>query len=109
MPRSTQPAAAGPSDAAGPGEPQSELERLQRENDDLRNRLALAGDPVANRPRRPSFGMAEGTREELERTGRAVDPFTGDVYVKTADGHQIMTPAAYAEHQKSQAKAKVGG
>jgi len=25
----------------------------------------------------PSFGMSEGTREELERTGHAVDPFTG--------------------------------
>jgi len=25
----------------------------------------------------PSFGMCQGTREEIERTGTAVDPFTG--------------------------------
>jgi hypothetical protein len=25
----------------------------------------------------PSFGISEGTREELERTGRATSPFTG--------------------------------
>lgn len=25
----------------------------------------------------PRFGMCEGTREEIERTGTAVDPFTG--------------------------------
>ena len=29
------------------------------------------------KPQGPSFGMSEGTREELERTGHAVDPFTG--------------------------------
>jgi len=28
-------------------------------------------------PAGPKFGMCEGTREELERTGKAVDPFTG--------------------------------
>jgi hypothetical protein len=27
--------------------------------------------------REASFGLSEGTREELERTGHAVDPFTG--------------------------------
>ena len=37
--------------------------------------------PTAVRPapRAPRFGISEGTREELARTGRAVDPFTGDV------------------------------
>jgi len=25
----------------------------------------------------PRFGMCEGTREELERTGKSIDPFTG--------------------------------
>jgi hypothetical protein len=25
----------------------------------------------------PKFGMCQGTREEIERTGKAVDPFTG--------------------------------
>lgn len=27
--------------------------------------------------RAASFGLCEGTREELERTGKATDPFTG--------------------------------
>ena len=36
--------------------------------------------PTAVRPApRPRPPMSEGTREELARTGRAVDPFTGDV------------------------------
>lgn len=30
----------------------------------------------------PSFGMSEGTREELERTGHAVDPFTSEKLTK---------------------------
>jgi hypothetical protein len=33
-------------------------------------------------PRKPSFGMSEGTREELERTGKATDPFTGEKLTK---------------------------
>lgn len=35
------------------------------------------------RPRPPSFGISQGTKEELERTGRAVDPFTGNVLEDT--------------------------
>lgn len=29
-------------------------------------------------PREPSFGMSEGERDELQRTGRTVSPFTGE-------------------------------
>jgi len=38
-----------------------------------------AAAPPAKGKRRPRFAMAEGTREELARTGRAVDPFTGEL------------------------------
>jgi hypothetical protein len=37
---------------------------------------AATSEPEA-KPAGPKFGMCEGTREELERTGSAVDPFTG--------------------------------
>lgn len=33
-------------------------------------------------PGTPSFGMSEGTREEIERTGKSVDPFTGRTLTK---------------------------
>jgi hypothetical protein len=39
--------------------------------------VAPGVDAEAPAPTGPSFGMSEGTREELERTGHAVDPFTG--------------------------------
>lgn len=29
-----------------------------------------------------SFGLCEGTREEVERLGKAVDPFTGNVVTR---------------------------
>jgi hypothetical protein len=35
------------------------------------------------RPKPPSFGISQGTAEELARTGRAVDPFTGNVLEDT--------------------------
>lgn len=34
--------------------------------------------PTRPKPKAASFGLSEGTREELERTGRATDPFTGE-------------------------------
>lgn len=39
----------------------------------------VKAEPVSEpvKPKGPSFGISEGTREELERLGVAVDPFTG--------------------------------
>jgi len=44
-----------------------------REAKDAADSRTLAG---------PSFGLCEGVREELERTGKAVDPFTGKTVTK---------------------------
>ena len=64
--------------ATAAGSDADELDRLRKENADLKARLAAAGIPVEPEvPKAPSFGMSEGTREELERTGKATDPFTG--------------------------------
>ena len=53
---------------------QAEVERLRTENEDLRT----AATPAAQRvPLEPSFGMSEGTRNDLEVSGVATDPFTG--------------------------------
>ena len=53
------------------------VKELEAENKALRAQLAAAGQAAMAKPHKPSF-IAEGTREELERTGRAVDPFSGD-------------------------------
>lgn len=37
----------------------------------------LSGDVKGDIPGQPKFRMSEGTREELERTGKATCPFTG--------------------------------
>lgn len=49
----------------------------------------LLGDPTAEaaevepaKTGAPKFGMCEGTREELERTGKAIDPFTGELLTR---------------------------
>jgi hypothetical protein len=53
------------------------LAEIEAEAQALRDKLAEAGVVIALKPHAPSFGMSEGTREELARTGKAVDPFTG--------------------------------
>jgi len=61
----------------------TELAALRAEVAELREALAAAGvavKPAA--PQEPSFGISEGTRDELERDGHAVSPFTGNVLTK---------------------------
>jgi hypothetical protein len=62
----------------------SELSRLREENARLREELAEARAnekaqpntrPV---PHEPSFGLTEGERADLEMTGTATSPFTGE-------------------------------
>ena len=89
----------------------AENERLQLENDDLRERLdqlsKVADDgttpgvttgvtrPV---PTEPSFGMTEGMRADLEQTGTATSPFTGKVYTAGENGELIAEePATVAD------------
>jgi hypothetical protein len=75
----------GPAPASG-AEPTeaSELERLRAENADLRRQLGAAGQAVPPaKPSEPSFTFSEGQRDELERTGRTVSPFTGQRFVGT--------------------------
>lgn len=48
--------------------------------DETASDAAAEAPPTAARPAsRPRFPMSEGTRDELARTGRAVDPWTGEV------------------------------
>jgi hypothetical protein len=39
-------------------------------------------EPAPAVPSAPRFGVCEGTREEVERLGQAVDPFTGKTVTK---------------------------
>ena len=60
------------------------IRELEAENGRLREQLAAAGTPAPSRvPNEPSFRFSEGQRDELERTGRTVSPFTGKRYVGT--------------------------
>lgn len=53
-----------------------ELERLRAENAAMRRVLDSRGiDPPVIGP--PSFGMSEGTRQELQATGKATNPWGG--------------------------------
>lgn len=48
-------------------------------DDELRETQALIADELRRRaaaPRPASFGLCEGARDELARTGKSVDPFT---------------------------------
>ncbi len=73
------------------GDESEELRLLRDENAKLRAELAdakskrdEAGNAAANprKPVEPSFGISEGTRDELERTGKATSPFTGKPLTK---------------------------
>lgn len=69
-----------PAADTSPDEPANDrVAELEAENAELKERLAAAGAPVdgPRKPHEPSFGISEGTREELERTGKATSPFTG--------------------------------
>lgn len=88
-PQNQTPQKSTPTPAAKTAEPEEPwtlsptVERLQKENARLQAALDAAGvrvDPPA--PVAPSFGMSEGTREELARTGKATDPFTGEKLTK---------------------------
>lgn len=62
-----------------------EMARLRAENERLREELAAAREGRSVQPAKPvepSFGISEGTREELERTGKATSPFTGKALSK---------------------------
>jgi hypothetical protein len=63
-------------DESGEGD---ELSQLRAENARLRDKLAAAGisPDEPQKPHAPSFGISEGIRDQLEREGKAVDPFTG--------------------------------
>jgi hypothetical protein len=55
-----------------------EVARLREENDRLRAQLAENDARLrAAKPQQPSFGISEGTRNDLEMHGKTTDPFTG--------------------------------
>lgn len=80
---------------------------LEQENAELRERVAeleQAGAPAAAGPRRPqlpSFGMSEGTRNDIEQAQNEIarnprldeivmaEPFTGRAITITEDSHEI--------------------
>ncbi len=84
----------------------TEVERLNVENDEL----ALALEEAEKRatvlpntkpePVEPSFGITEGNRDELERIGRTISPFTGALLVGTPDAFREVTQDEFDQHAK---------
>ncbi|MEU8220908.1 hypothetical protein AB0C47_34770 [Micromonospora taraxaci] len=61
------------------------VRELEVEVAQLREQLSAAGSPApAAKPVEPRFTFSEGQRDELERTGRTISPFTGKRYVGTS-------------------------
>ena len=78
---------------------------LEAENARLREQLAAAGQAVApGKPNEPSFKFSEGQRDELERTGRTVSPFTGKRYVGTPDSAREATADEFAKAKPAEKK-----
>ena len=84
---------------------------LEAENARLLERLAAAGELLERagskepaKATEPSFKFSEGQRDELERTGRTVSPFTGKRYVGSS-----ASDAREAESAEEFAKAKPAG
>lgn len=61
----------------------NEVDELRAENARLKAQIAKGGEKynTTGKQHVPSF-IPEGTREELERTGEAVNPFNGEVLTK---------------------------
>lgn len=107
--KSTPPAEQTTADpAAAVAERVKELEaenaRLAAEVGQLRGQLVAAGTAVpTSKLTEPSFVFSEGQRDELERTGRTVSPFTGERFVGT--GADDARPATAEEFAKAQPPA----
>jgi hypothetical protein len=83
---------------------QAEVERLRTENQVLRERAAKPDTNRRPAPTKPSFGMSEGQRADLELAAQRVDsgevtevavtdPFTSDVTkVTKANAPQFLGP-----------------
>ncbi|MEV4212922.1 hypothetical protein [Micromonospora sp. NPDC049662] len=66
-----------------------ERDRYAAEVAKLREQVTATGEPATSTmtvspPTEPKFTFSEGQRDELERDGRTVSPFTGKRYVGTS-------------------------
>lgn len=99
-PPATQDTPAAPAVDERVAELEAEAGRLKAENGRLREQLAAAGKLAGPaRPVEPSFTFSEGQRDELERTGRTVSPFTGERFV--GSGPDDARPASAEEFAKA--------
>jgi hypothetical protein len=73
---------------AGAQAADDEVSRLRKENAELRVKLTQAEGAPNTRPEptRPSFGLTEGERSELQERGVTTDPFTGELLTAKSEG-----------------------
>lgn len=91
---------------ANNAELQAEVDRLNAENDELAAQLEEAEKravvlPNTNpQPVEPKFGLTEGNRDELERIGRTVSPFTGARLVGTPESYSEVSQEEFDRHAR---------
>lgn len=98
---------------ASNAELQAEVDRLNAENDELAAQLETAEkerDEAVKRavvlpntkpqPKEPSFKLTEGNRDELERFGRTLSPFTGARLLGTPESYREVSQEEYDKHAK---------
>jgi hypothetical protein len=85
-------------------------EELERENAELRDRVAEleAGRPAApRRPERPDFGLSAGEADDLKVRGVTTSPFNGEVLNALDEGIEPATPEARRAAEKAQHEKRV--
>jgi hypothetical protein len=61
------------------------IAELEAENARLKAELAAASTAPVTKPTRPRFLLCEGTRDELDRHGKARDPWTGELLERAVE------------------------
>jgi hypothetical protein len=85
-----------------------EVAKLRKENADLKAKLAEVDNQADTRPvpHRPSFGLTEGERADLEQRGVTTDPFTGDLLTAKSEGVETSNDEAKDASDKAEKQRK---
>ncbi|HEY9415375.1 MAG TPA: hypothetical protein VIQ30_11495 [Pseudonocardia sp.] len=84
----------------------AENERLRAELAAAQGNAGVTTGKARPKPTEPSFGISEGQRDELERTGRTVSPFTGARQVGTGKPGERPRTASAEEFARAKPAGK---
>lgn len=86
----------------------AENDRLRAELVELRSNPRVMPDTAQVR-RAPSFGMSEGERSDIERTGKSVSPFTGEVLTAADLPERVTIDPAGRQASDTGPRTVIGG